>query len=274
MAAGTTIKTDELPALAATAVSRVDPASRAETRDRVAVEAPIAFLYNCENHAVMMGTPRDLEDLAYGFTIAEGIVGNVGEIGEVHITPKGSGLLLFVTIPEDRAVALGSRRRNLEGRTGCGLCGIADIGQALPPLEALRPSRPVPAAAIRRALAALPEQQSLNHESGAVHAAGFADRAGELLVVREDVGRHNALDKLIGAAARGGIDPADGFIVVTSRCSMEMVQKTVTFGCPVLVAVSAPTSLALDLAEASNLTVAAFARGDHFNLYTHGERVI
>src|SRR5262249_26655268 len=123
------------------------------------------------------------------------------------------------------------------------------------------------------ALAALPGQQTLNRDSGATHAAAFASRDGMLLCVREDVGRHNALDKLIGAAARRHLDPTEGFIVVTSRCSMEMVQKTVTFGCPILVAVSAPTSLAIELAEAANLTVAAFARGERFNLYAHSDRI-
>jgi FdhD protein len=264
----------ERAALASASVARVGGgARRAPQDDRVAVEAPVAFLYNCEAHAVMMASPRDLVDFGFGFSISEGIVADVNEVLSVGAAPKGRGMSLSIEIPEERAKALGSRKRNLEGRTGCGLCGIAEIGQALRPLERIVDTAAIEEAAIVRALAALPGQQTLNRDCGATHAAALASRDGRLLCVREDVGRHNALDKLIGAAARGRFDPTEGFIVLTSRCSMEMVQKTVTFGCPILVAVSAPTSLAIELAEAANLTVAAFARGDRFNLYTHAERV-
>ncbi len=264
----------ERSALASAAAARVDAAGCTARDEQVAVEAPVAFLYNCEAHAVMMASPRDLVDFGFGFSLSEGIVTGVDEVLSVGVAPKGPGLSLSIEIPGKRAQALGSRKRNLEGRTGCGLCGIAEIGQALRPLRAVRESAPIERAAIMHALAALPDQQTLNQNCGATHAAAFANREGRLLCVREDVGRHNALDKLIGAVARRRLDPTAGFIVVTSRCSMEMVQKTVTYGCPILVAVSAPTSLAIELAEAANLTVAAFARGERFNLYAHPDRVV
>jgi FdhD protein len=263
----------QLPGFSAAPIARIEGDARRRSDDVVAVEAPVAFLYNCESHVVMMATPRDLEDFAVGFSIAEGVVEGADEIGPVSVAPRGVGMTLSIEIPEDRARALATRSRNMAGRTGCGLCGIAEIEQALRPLPALPEVPPIQTRAIARALAALPGAQELNQDTGAVHAAAFAGRDGSLLCVREDVGRHNALDKLIGAAAREGLDAASGFIVVTSRCSMEMVQKTATFGCPVLVAVSAPTSLALSLAGECGLTVAAFARGDQFNVYTRADRI-
>ena len=261
------------PATTDTAIARVGVA-RVAAEDRVAVEEPIALRYNCESHAVMMATPRDLVDFAYGFTLSEGIVASAQEIVSATPASKGVGISLSILIPEARAQALKGRKRNLEGRTGCGLCGVAEIEQAIRPLPALPDSGVISAAAINRAVSALPGAQTLNRQTGALHAAAFADQDGKLLLVREDVGRHNALDKLIGAMARQGLDPVSGFVLVTSRCSMEMVQKTVTVGCPILVAVSAPTSLAIDLAQQCNLTIAAFARGDRFNLYSHPERIV
>jgi FdhD protein len=263
----------QLPGFSPAPIARIEGEERRLSDDVVAVEAPIAFLYNCESHVVMMATPRDLVDFAYGFSIAEGVVAGADEIASVAVAPRGIGMTLSIDIPEKRAQALGSRERNMVGRTGCGLCGIAEIDQALRPLPVLPETQAIPTRAIARALAELPGAQTLNQDTGAMHAAAFAERDGSLLCVREDVGRHNALDKLIGAVARDGLDPTDGFVVVTSRCSMEMVQKTATFGCPVLVAVSAPTSLALTLAGECGLTVAAFARGDQFNVYTHAGRI-
>lgn len=242
--------------------------------DSIAVETPIAFVYNGEAHAVMMATPRDLEDFAFGFSIAEGIVDRVADIGAVSVEAKGPGIGLSIEISQGHAALLDSRKRNVAGRTGCGLCGIAEIEQVLRSLPDLSSGAPISRAAIDRAIRDLPQQQEINQQTGAVHAAGFADRDGKLLFVREDVGRHNALDKLIGAVLRAGLNPADGFVVVTSRCSMEMVQKTACFGAPLLVTVSAPTSLAIELADKCNMTVAAFARGSGFNLYTHSERII
>ncbi|MCK9992089.1 MAG: FdhD protein [Alphaproteobacteria bacterium] len=260
----------EYPATATASVIR----KNGVVSDQLAVETPIAFVYNCEPFAVMMASPQDLDDFAFGFSFSEGIVQSAAEIIAVDQTPKGLGISLGIEIPPGRAGLLQDRARNLAGRTGCGICGINDLEQVMRALPRLTVGAPIPTSAIDAAIAALPAYQSFNKITGAVHAAGYANAKGELLFVSEDVGRHNALDKLIGAIIRAGVSPADGMVVITSRCSMEMVQKTVTLGCPVLVAVSAPTSLAVQIAEDCGLTIAAFARGDGFNLYTHPERII
>lgn len=255
-----------------TPVTRIGKAGGA--LDSIAVEIPVAFLYNGESHAVMMASPNDLVDFAYGFSIAEGIVDRMADIGSVSTESKGSGASISIKISEGHAALLSERKRNVAGRTGCGLCGISEMDQVLRPLVDLPVTPPIRREAIDRVMRELPDHQDINKDTGAVHAAGFADRDGTLLLVREDVGRHNALDKLIGAVLRAGLNPQDGFVAVTSRCSMEMVQKTVSFGSPLLVSVSAPTSLAIELAEKHNLTVAAFARGQGFNIYAHSERII
>ncbi|MFZ5913509.1 MAG: formate dehydrogenase accessory sulfurtransferase FdhD [Pseudomonadota bacterium] len=261
------------PAIVKSPVSHFRHGAFHAVSDRLAAETPVAIAYNCEPYAVMMATPADLEDFAYGFSLTEGIVADAGEILAVDQPLKDEGVSLLIEIPPARASRLTERARNVSGRTGCGVCGIAEIEEVLRPLPALPFSSRIGASAIDRAVSGLPALQKLNSHTGAVHAAGFATADGELLLVREDVGRHNALDKLIGAMRRSGRSAADGMVLITSRCSMEMVQKTVLLGCPMLVAVSAPTSLAVKIAEASGLTIAAFARGDGCNVYTHVERV-
>lgn len=241
--------------------------------DRIAAETPIAIAYNCESYAVMMASPADLTDFAYGFSLSEGIVENARDILAVDQTRKGEGIGLLIEIPPARLARLNNRARNVTGRTGCGVCGIAEIEEVLRPLPPVTSTATYSATAIDRAITALPAWQNFNQETGAVHAAGYATAEGELILLREDVGRHNALDKLIGAMARAGLSPANGMVLITSRCSMEMAQKTVLSGCPLLVAVSAPTSLAVQIAKASGLTITGFARGDGFNVYTHPERV-
>jgi formate dehydrogenase accessory protein FdhD len=260
-------------AIAAPATTRVRDGQETALPQVVAAEVPIALSYNGRSHVVMMGTPADLEDFAVGFSIAEGIVDDADEIEDIACTDTGKGLRISVAIPPAWAARIENQQRNLAGRTGCGLCGVTTIEQALRPLPPVPAGPPVAASAIAASLEALPAQQKINRETGAVHAAAFADRSGTLLAVREDIGRHNAFDKLIGAVARADLDPADGFALITSRCSMEMVQKAATFGFPLLVAISAPTSLAIELAEGCGLTLVAFARGAKFNVYTHGERV-
>jgi formate dehydrogenase accessory protein FdhD len=260
-------------AIAAPATTRVRDGQETALPQVVAAEVPIALSYNGRSHVVMMGTPADLEDFAVGFSIAEGIVDDVDEIEDIACSDSGKGLRVSVAIPPAWAARIENQQRNLAGRTGCGLCGVTTIEQALRPLPPVPAGPPVAASAIAASLEALPAQQKINRETGAVHAAAFADRNGSLLAVREDIGRHNAFDKLIGAVARAGLEPADGFALITSRCSMEMVQKAATFGFPLLVAISAPTSLAIELAEDCGLTLVAFARGAKFNVYTHGERV-
>ncbi len=264
----------EQPATAETSVTRLRRGVNRAFADQLAVETPIAFIYNCEPYAVMMASPQDLEDFACGFSISEGIVQNAREIIAIDQTPKGAGISLGIEIPPERAALLIERTRSISGRTGCGICGISDLEQVMRALPSLPHGAPLRASAINAAIAALPAHQAFNKLTGAVHAAGFANANGDLLLVREDVGRHNALDKLIGAIISKGLSPADGMVVITSRCSMEMAQKTIILGCPVLVAVSAPTSLAVQIAQDCGLSIAAFARGDGFNLYTHHERII
>ena len=267
------------------ALGRFGSAGPVPAIEDVAVETPVALLYNGISHVVMMATPGDLEDFAVGFSVAEGVVARIGEIAAIAVSaavaPSGTagdpgivaGYRVDVTIPEERAAAVRMRQRNLSGRTGCGVCGVAEIDQVLRPLPSMPAGRTIAPAAINRAMRELPQRQQLNGLTGAVHAAGFADREGRLVTVREDVGRHNALDKLIGGTLREGYLPADGFVVVTSRCSMEMVQKTALFGAPLIAAVSAPTSLAISLADGSGVALVAFARGAGFNVYSHPERI-
>lgn len=264
----------EHSAFTGAAVARLHHGASNNFTDQLAVETPIAFVYNCEPYVVMMASPRDLEDFARGFSISEGIVANNFDILAVDQTAKSSGISLGIEIPPDRAALLIERMRSIAGRTGCGICGITDLEQVMRALPQLPHSAPISASAIDAAIKALPAHQTFNKQTGAVHAAGFANANGVLLLVREDVGRHNALDKLIGAIICAGLSPADGMVVITSRCSMEMVQKTIALGCPVLVAVSAPTSLAVQIAQDHGLTIAAFARGDGFNLYSHPERIV
>ena len=237
--------------------------------DRVAEEVPVALLYNGESHVVMMCTPADLEDFARGFSVTEEIVAHAGEIGEVVVRelPEHHGYEIDVRIPEARAHALRGRQRNLQGRTGCGLCGAQTLEAAI------RPPRRVPAgaklgvAAIRRALEALRRQQPLNAATGATHAAAWVTPDGMIVATREDVGRHNALDKLIGHLLVERADLSRGFLLITSRASYEMVQKAASVGMPVVVAISAPTAYAVRVAEEAGITLVGFARGERHVVY-------
>lgn len=231
-------------------------------RRTVAAEVPVALTFNGISHVVMMTTPADFEDFAVGFALGEGIVEDVAEIEAIEARDTEAGILIDIRIPPERVEALIDRRRNLVGQSGCGLCGMEDLEDAirpLPPLEAC-PALGYPAA--HRALEALRAWQPLNAECGAVHAAAFADWSGEILAAREDVGRHNALDKLVGHIARAGLDPAGGFALLSSRCSYELVHKAIAARIPALVTVSAPTTLAIELARGAGLTLIALARSD------------
>lgn len=240
----------------------------------VAEEVPVAFVYNGRPHVVMMATPADLEDFAIGFTLAEAIVPSSADVSAVRVERYSQGIEIQLSIPTDAAEALLARGRQLVGRTGCGLCGVETIA------EVLRPTRPVAAGwsleptALWRAESSLVARQPLNRATGAVHAAAWATRAGDLEVVREDVGRHNALDKVIGALARARRDPSAGFAIVTSRASYELVQRAATAGIPLLAAVSRPTGLAIRMADAAGLTLVALLRGSTANVYSHPERVV
>jgi formate dehydrogenase accessory protein FdhD len=255
-------------ALATLAAWRLAAAREAFT-DTVVVERPVALLYNGLAFAVMLATPTDLEDFALGFSLSEGIVADADDWRLLERTDGADGTCLEMAIPQARAEALDARRRGLAGRSGCGLCGVESLQAALPPVPRLPPRAPVPAAAVHAALAKLESLQPLNARSGGVHAAAFAHADG--LLVREDVGRHNALDKVLGARARAGLD--DGFLLVTSRASVELVHKAATCGVGLLVAISAPTSLAIRLADECGLALAAFARGGAMTLYSHHERI-
>jgi len=223
-------------------------------------------------HTVLMATPQDLEDLARGFVVTEAIA-QAADILNVAVTEEERGVLVDVRLAPG-AVTRKARPRNLEGRSSCGLCGVQRLADAVRPLPALGEGARVRHEAIPRALAALEERQALGRLTRATHAAAFFEADGALVLVREDVGRHNALDKLAGAMAREGRDAGSGFVVVTSRCSFEMVEKTVRMGAPILVAVSAPTELAIAKAREANLTLVALARADGHAVFAGGERLI
>ncbi|HKP24876.1 MAG TPA: formate dehydrogenase accessory sulfurtransferase FdhD, partial [Dongiaceae bacterium] len=230
--------------------------------DVLAEETPVALLYNGISHAVMMASPADLEDFALGFSVSEGIADDKTDIGEIEAVAVDQGIEVRIALSSRAFWRLKERRRTLAGRTGCGLCGVDSLEQTVRAMEPVKCDLKVPLDAIHRALDNLPEAQINNRATRSMHAAAFATAQGELRLVREDVGRHNALDKLIGALLRSGIDPASGVCLITSRCSYEMVQKAVVTGFPILAAVSAPTLMARRLAEAHNLTLIALARHD------------
>ena len=241
--------------------------------DVLAEETPVALVYNGISHAVMMASPADLEDFALGFSVSEGIADDKSDIGEIEAVAVSQGIEVRIELSSRAFWRLKERRRTLAGRTGCGLCGVDSLEQTVRVMEPVKADLKVPLDAIHRALDNLPEAQVNNRVTRSMHAAAFATAQGELKLVREDVGRHNALDKLIGALLRAGIDPASGVCLITSRCSYEMVQKAVVVGFPILAAVSAPTLMARRLAEAHNLTLIALARHDSAVLVSHPERV-
>jgi len=234
----------------------------------IAAETPVELAFGGAPFAVMMASPCDLEDFAVGFALTEGIVDRVDEIRHVAIEAVEAGLRLDVALSSERMSAHLARSRAMSGRTGCGLCGLEDLAHLPKPRRPVPLSAPIAPAAIRAALQGLERAQPLNAQTRAVHGAAWSDRSGAVLFAREDVGRHNALDKLIGALALASIDPASGFIVLTSRCSFEMVAKAAAFGAATLVSLSAPTSLALERAREYGLTLIAIARADRATLYT------
>jgi FdhD protein len=253
---------------------RLDGDTAREESADVAEEVPVAIAYNNRPHVVMMATPADYEDFAVGFTLTEEIVPSVDQIQSVTVVPYNQGVEIQVAIPQPLADALADRGRQLVGRTGCGLCGVQTITDALrPPRTVAPPKQPISPNALWNAEAALWDHQTLNQATAAVHAAAWATWDGKLVVVREDVGRHNALDKVIGALARGQMHAADGFIVMTSRASYELVQKISVIGVPLLAAVSRPSGLAIRLAESAGIAIVGLLRGKSANVYTHREHI-
>ena len=237
-------------------------------------ETPIGISYNDRPHAVLMATAADIEDLAVGFTVTESIA-ELGDIEDVQVEEREEGMAVNVMLKPaaEQSLTL-ARKRSLEGRSSCGLCGVTKLSDAVRALRSAGEGLKLGRAAIHRALQALEEAQVLGRQTRATHAAAWADSEGRLLLVREDVGRHCALDKVIGAALTDGLDPAQAFILVTSRCSYEMVEKAAMAGVSVLVAISAPTALAIRKAEEAGLTLVALARADGHAVFTHPERIV
>lgn len=243
--------------------------------DELASEVPIALEYNGISHATVLATPCDLEDFAYGFSYTEGVVRSARDIYDVELAARDKGIVIQLTIASACLSQLKLRRRSLAGRTGCGLCGLESLDEVQRALPAL-PRRPafLDARAVSAAVDALRELQPLHLRTGATHAAGWADLRGRIQAVREDVGRHNALDKLIGHLLRQGLDTSAGFAVISSRASFEMVQKAAAAGIPAVVAVSAPTTYAVQMAAELNVLLAGFARKNVFTVYAHPESLI
>ncbi|MGJ7608441.1 formate dehydrogenase accessory sulfurtransferase FdhD [Variovorax sp. LT1R20] len=242
-------------------------------QDWVAEEVPVALEFNGISHAVMLATPLDLEDFALGFSLSEGILDAPHELYSVEIAPSDLGITVRLQVSSAAFTRLKQRRRTIAGRTGCGLCGTESLAHVSRELPVLGDAVALDRQAIARAMSQFQSLQTLQQATGAVHAAAWCSAAGEVMWLREDVGRHNALDKLIGALASNDVDASAGFIAVTSRASFEMVQKTAMAGVPLLAAVSAPTSFAVATAERARLTLVGFARKDDLAVYSHPERV-
>jgi FdhD protein len=237
-------------------------------------ETALAITYNGGTYAVMMGTPQDYRDFAYGFSLSEGVVASIDEIESFEAVEFEDGVELRMWLASDKAESISARRRQIAGPTGCGLCGIDSITEAVKPAAVVAPGGSFSFDQIMTAMDALAPLQKINVETRAVHAAAFWTPASGIVALREDVGRHNALDKLAGALAQAKVDEAKGMVLLTSRVSVEMVQKTAAIGAPLMVSVSAPTALAIRMAEAAGITLAAIARSDGFEVFTHPGRVI
>jgi FdhD protein len=245
---------------------------RSEDR-RIAEEVPVALVYDGTTHAVMMASPADLEDFAVGFSLTEGKIAHRDDITDLDIVAHQGGVEARIWLAPSAGQAIAARRRAMLGPTGCGLCGIDSLEAALPEVARVAEGPVLTRAEIAAATAALRPAQALDDGARALHAAAFWTPAAGIRAIREDVGRHNALDKLVGALVRAGETAADGAIVLTSRLSVEMVQKAAAIRAPIVIAVSVPTALALRTAEAAGLTVIAVARDDGFEIFTHPDRV-
>jgi FdhD protein len=254
-------------------VDRWRDGQRETVEDVVAEEVPIALEYNGISHAVMMATPADLEDFALGFSLTEGILAAPGELYECEIVPGCEGVQVQMRIATERFVALKEKRRNLTGRTGCGLCGAETLEQAVRHPQAVRGGAVFSVEQVHAAFEQMQAGQQLQQATGATHAAAWMDVSGRIVLVREDVGRHNALDKLIGALAEEGADFAQGAAIITSRASYEMVQKAATVGIGFIAAVSAPTALAIRLAEETDVTLLGFVRKQGHVVYARPQRL-
>ncbi|QNB06751.1 formate dehydrogenase accessory sulfurtransferase FdhD [Herbaspirillum frisingense] len=265
--------TGEYATFARIQVDRWRDGQRETVEDVVAEEVPIALEYNGISHAVMMATPADLEDFALGFSLTEGILASPGELYECDIVPGCEGVQVQMRIATERFVALKEKRRNLTGRTGCGLCGAETLEQAVRHPQAVQGGAGFTVAQVHAAFEQMQAGQQLQQATGATHAAAWMDAAGRIVLVREDVGRHNALDKLIGALAEEKTDFSQGAAIITSRASYEMVQKAATVGIGFIAAVSAPTALAIRLAEETDVTLLGFVRKQGHVVYAGPHRL-
>jgi FdhD protein len=236
-------------------------------------ETAVALAYDGGTYAVMMATPQNLEDFAFGFSFTERLISSPADIRQLDIVEHDAGIELRMWLSEPRAAVLSERRRHLAGPTGCGLCGIESLDEAVRPVSRVTAEKSFSAGEIMRALESLPARQELNRLTRAVHGAAFWRPDAGLHAVREDVGRHNALDKLAGALLRDRVPTHTGMVLLTSRVSVEMVQKTAMIGAPMILAVSAPTALAVRTAETAGITLVAIARSDGFEVFTHPQRV-
>ncbi len=244
-----------------------------EVQENIAEETPIALIYNGISHVVMMGSPSDLEDFAVGFSVTEGIINDISDIYSIEISCKDEGIELNVEISSECFVKLKEVRRNLTGRTGCGLCGAESLSQAMriPKVKTSNPN--FHSKHILKALKNFSNDQKLQKKTGATHASAIFSATGDLKVIREDVGRHIALDKLIGASLKNKICVSD-FVITSSRASYEMVQKIAYFNLKLLVAISAPTGLAIRMADNLDITLIGFAREARYTIYSHNQRII
>ena len=236
-------------------------------------ETAVAFTFNGITHAVMMATPADLEDFAVGFALTEGLIDAAAELTDLEIVPTSLGVELRAWLPRGRAETYAARRRSMAGPTGCGLCGIESLEQAMRPAPSVVGGATFADADIVAAMASIEAGQALNAQTHAVHAAAFWTPARGLVALREDVGRHNALDKLAGALARAGETAAGGIVLLTSRVSIELIQKAARLKAPMVAAISAPTAAAVRLAEACGITLVAVVRGEEFEIFTHPHRL-
>lgn len=242
--------------------------------DWLTEEVPVALEFNGVSHAVMLATPADLEDFALGFGLAEGIFTSAADLHDCEVRHSLQGITVAMQVSARCFAALKERRRTLAGRTGCGVCGTESLDKVLRPVPVIEPATQIHSTAIARAMREMREHQVLCQATGAVHAAAWCSIDGAVQLAREDVGRHNALDKLIGALARTALQHEPGFIAVTSRASVEMVQKAAVAGAPLLAAVSAPTSLAVETADAAQMALVGLARQGNLVVYAHAERVV
>ncbi len=259
--------------LSTLSVTQCIDGQRQVVQDCLAEETPVALIYNGVSHAVMLVTAQDLEDFALGFSLSEGIVQHVSELYSMEVQLQNNGIELHCNIASERFALLKEHRRTLAGKTGCGLCGAENLAQMMRYPLPLTSQHHFEEISITRGLQAMQAQQKLQQQTGATHASAYVLADGTVSLLREDVGRHNALDKLVGALARHDKN-RDGFIITTSRASFEMVQKTANAGVSMLVAVSAPTGLAVRVAKQCGLTLVGFARENRYVVYSHGDRIL